>query len=407
MAANEPTHILDGYKVLDFTQVLAGPTVTRLMAEMGAEIIKIELPPGGDRSRHLPFLRAGRSGYFVQQNRGKKSLCIDMKNPAATSIVRELVKKVDVVVENFAPGVIARMGFDYKSISAINSRIVMCSISLCGQTGPAALKPGFDHIGAALAGVLDMTGDPDGPPLFNTMGIGDISTGVHGLAALLSALLYRERTGKGQWVDVSLVDTYFHYHDLSAQVLSLSGGATKPRRSGGHHYMVCPGGIFKSREGHIFIAALDHQWADLCRTLGRPDMVSDPRFSNNPARVRNSAELISIMENWLQSLGSDAEALQRLDDNRVPNAPVLSVEQAVKHPQLQARRTVRTIRDRVLGEFQVPGFPLRFSAFPDERELEAPFLGENNAEVLEKYLGYSPAAIAELEAAGVLHRGDH
>jgi CoA:oxalate CoA-transferase len=146
------------------------------------------------------------------------------------------VSAVDVMVENFAPGVIARHGLGYPAVREINPRLVMCSISLCGQNGPSAYKPGFDHIGASLAGVLDMTGEADGPPLLNTMGIGDISTGVHGLSAVLAALLYRERSGKGQWVDVSLVDTYFHYHDLSAQALSLSGGAIKPRRSGGHHY---------------------------------------------------------------------------------------------------------------------------------------------------------------------------
>jgi crotonobetainyl-CoA:carnitine CoA-transferase CaiB-like acyl-CoA transferase len=406
MAADRPTHVLDGYKVLDFSQVLAGPTVTRLMAEMGAEVIKLELPPGGDRSRHLPFLRDGRSGYYVQQNRGKKSLCLNMKNPAAIAIVRDLVSKVDVMVENFAPGVIARMGFDYKTVSAINPRIVMASISLCGQVGPSSHKPGFDHIGASLAGVLDMTGDADGPPIFNTMGIGDISTGVHGLSAILAALLYRERSGKGQWVDVSLVDTYFHYHDLSAQLLSLSGGTMKPRRSGGHHYMICPGGIFKSREGHIFIVALDHQWADLCRTIGRPDMIDDERYRINAGRMANSKAVIEIIEKWLQAQSSDESALQQLDANRVPNAPVLSVEQAVKHPQLRARRTVRKIHDRILGEFEVPGFPLRFSEFPGELTLEAPFLGEHNHEVLEQFLGYTPARIRELEAAGIFHRGE-
>jgi crotonobetainyl-CoA:carnitine CoA-transferase CaiB-like acyl-CoA transferase len=400
------THILDGYKVLDFSQVLAGPTVTRLMAEMGAKVIKIELPPGGDRSRHLPYLRDGRSGYFVQQNRGKKSVCIDLKNPVGYSIVRELVSTVDVMVENFAPGVIERHGLGYTTVSALNPRLVMCSISLCGQTGPSAYKPGFDHIGASLAGVLDMTGEVDGPPLLNTMGIGDISTGVHGLSAVLAALLYRERSGKGQWVDVSLVDTYFHYHDLSAQALSLSGGAIKPRRSGGHHYMVTPGGIFKSRDGHIFVVALDHQWPDLCHAIGRSELADDPRFKNNAARTQNAGELIRIIEAWLQAQDSDEEALRRLDENRVPNAPVLSVEQAVNHPQLRERRTVRTIRDRVLGEFQVPGFPLRFSEFPDELTLEAPFLGEHNVEVLKTYLGYSSSRVRELENAGVLFHAD-
>jgi crotonobetainyl-CoA:carnitine CoA-transferase CaiB-like acyl-CoA transferase len=376
------------------------------MAEMGAEVIKIELPPGGDRSRHLPYLRDGRSGYFVQQNRGKKSVCIDLKNPVGYAIVRELVSAVDVMVENLAPGVIARHGLGYATVSAFNPRLVMCSISLCGQTGPSAYKPGFDHIGASLAGVLDMTGEADGPPLLNTMGIGDISTGVHGLSAVLAALLYRERSGKGQWVDVSLVDTYFHYHDLSAQALSLSGGAIKPRRSGGHHYMVTPGGIFKGRNGHIFVVALDHQWPDLCRAMGRSELADDPRFKTNTARTQNAGEVIRIIEDWLQAQDSDEVALRHLDENRVPNAPVLSVEQAVNHPQLRERRTVRKIHDRVLGEFQVPGFPLRFSEFPGELTLEAPFLGEHNAEILHTYLGYSTSRVRELESAGVLFHAD-
>ncbi|MGH7931800.1 MAG: CaiB/BaiF CoA transferase family protein, partial [Candidatus Binataceae bacterium] len=206
MSAEKPRHILDGYKVLDFTQVLAGPTVTRLMAEMGAEIIKVEMAPAGDHSRHLPHIVDGRSGYFVQQNRGKKSLCIDLKDRAGLQIVRDLVPKVDVMVENFAPGVIGRLGFDYKSVSALNPRLVMCSISLLGQTGDFSHKPGYDHVSAAYAGVIDLTGYPDRAPVFTTMGMGDIGTGVHALSAVLSALLYRERAGKGQWVDVSLVD---------------------------------------------------------------------------------------------------------------------------------------------------------------------------------------------------------
>ncbi|HTT77457.1 MAG TPA: CoA transferase [Candidatus Binataceae bacterium] len=404
--ADAPARILDGYKVLDFSQVLAGPTVTRLMAEMGAEVIKVELPPGGDRSRGLPFLRDGRSGYFVQQNRGKKSLCIDLKEAAGRAVIRAMIPKIDVIVENFSPGTIGRLGFDYETVRALNPRIVMCSISLCGQTGPSSYKPGFDHIGASLAGVLDMTGEADGPPLLNTMGIGDISTGVHGFSAVLAALLWRERTGRGQWVDVSLVDTYFHYHDLSAQALSLSGGAIKPRRSGGHHYMITPAGIFKSREGYIFLVALDHQWPDLCRTLGRPDLISDSRFNTTPGRTQNAAELIKIIEDWLQALPSDAEALKRLDENRVPNAPVLSVEEAVKHPQLRARRTVRKIQDRILGEFEVPGFPLRFSEFPEELTLSAPFLGEHNRQILSDYAGYSSGQIRELETARILHYRD-
>jgi crotonobetainyl-CoA:carnitine CoA-transferase CaiB-like acyl-CoA transferase len=186
----------------------------------------------------------------------------------------------------------------------------------------------------------------------------------------------------------------------------LSAGAIKPRRSGGHHYMVTPGGIFKSRDGYIFLVALDHQWPDLCRAIGRSELADAPRFKTIAGRTQNAGEVIRMIEDWLQAQASDQAALARLDQYRVPNAPVLSVEQAMNHPQLLERRTVRKIHDRVLGEFQVPGFPLRFSEFPDELTLEAPFLGEHNAEVLNTYLGYSSSRISELESSGVIFHAD-
>ena len=205
---------------------------------------------------------------------------------------------------------------------------------------------------------------------------------------------------------MSLVDTYFHYHDLSAQVFSLSDGAIKPRRSGGHHYMVSPAGIFKSREGYIFVVALDHQWPNLCRAMGRPELANDPRFKTIAARTENARETIKIIEDWLQAQSSDDSALACLDENRVPNAPVLSVEQAMNHPQLREHRTVRTIRDRLLGEFRVPGFPLRFSDFPGELTLEAPSWASTTRRCSEKYLGYSSSRVKELESAGILGRAD-
>ena len=404
--ANDPVHILDGYKVLDFTQVLAGPTVTRLMAEMGAEIIKVELPPGGDHSRHLPFSRDGRSGYFVQQNRGKKSLCVDLKRPEGAAIVCDLVPKVDVVVENFAPGVIKRLGFGYDAVRELNPAIVMASISLLGQHGELSYKPGYDHVGAAYAGVIDITGYPDRTPVFTTMGMGDVGTGVHTFSAVLTALLHRERTGRGQYIDISLVDCYFHYHDLNVQLISLSGGERGPRRNGPHHFMVCPAGTFKSRDGYVFIVALDQQWPGLARAIGRPELAGDPRFSTNAARAERSAEVIAMIEQWLQEQPNDEAAMRAFDRNRVPIAPVLSVERAMANPHLRQRRTVRKIRDRFLGEFDAPGFPLRFSEFPGELALEAPTLGEHNEMVLRAHLDYSAERIARLHAEGVLVRGD-
>ena len=273
----ELKHILDGYKVLDFTQVLAGPTVTRLMAEMGAEILKVELAPNGEISRGLPYLRNGRSAYFIQQNRGKKSLCIDARHAKGLAILKQLVKQVDVLVENFAPGVIGRLGLDYGSVKALNPKIVMCSISAFGQSGPLSHLPGYDYIAQAYSGITSMIGEKDGQPYFPLPGIGDVSTGVHATAAINGALLYRERTGQGQYVDIALLDAYFHCHELNVQMYSASGGDIKPTRSGTQHYAVCPSGLYKGRETYLFIMALPHQWPSVCKAIGRPDLVPTTR----------------------------------------------------------------------------------------------------------------------------------
>ena len=404
MAETGLKHILDGYTVLDFTQVLAGPTVTRLMAEMGAEIIKVELAPNGEISRSLPYLRNGRSAYFIQQNRGKKSLCIDAKHAKGLAILKQLVKQVDVVLENFAPGVIGRLGLDYETVKALNPRVIMCSISAFGQTGPLSHLPGYDYIAQAYSGITSMIGEKDGQPYFPLPGIGDVSTGVHATAAINGALLYRERTGQGQYVDIALLDAYFHCHELNVQMYSASGGDIKPTRSGTQHYAICPSGLYKGRETYLFILALPHQWSSVCKAIGRPDLVDDPRFVDNEARVQNTEAVVRILEDWIVSLPSDEAALRALEETRVPVAPVLSVEQAVNHPHMRQRQTVRTVTDRAFGEFQIPGMPLRFSAFPDSLPLEAPFLGEHNDEILTHYLAYSAEHVRALEKEGVLKR---
>ena len=241
----QATHVLDGRKVDDFTQFIAGPTVTRMMAQMGADVIKVEIAPDGDRTRVLPFYRDHRSGYFVQQNLGKRSLCLDVKNPAALAIFKELVAKVDVVVENFAPGVIARMGLDYETVRALNPRVVMRSVSTFGQQGPLAHLPGYDFIAQAYSGITYMIGETDGPPEFPTAALGDVSTGVHAALAVVAALLHRERTGAGQYLDIALLDAYFHCHHTAIQMYSLSGGAIKPGRTGHHLSYAAPLGCSK------------------------------------------------------------------------------------------------------------------------------------------------------------------
>lgn len=398
--------ILDGYKVLDFTQVLAGPTTSRYMAELGAEVVKVELAPTGDISRAVPFIRDGRSAYFVQQNRGKKSLCIDARKPAGLAVLKEMIPKFDVLVENYSPQTIARLGLSYDVVKALNPKIVMCSISTYGQSGPMAKRPGYDFIGCASSGVLSMLGEPDSTPVLPQVGIGDITTGVHALSAILAALLHRERKGVGQYVETSLLDCYFSYHDMTVHTVSLSNGEILPRRSGSHHFVVAPLGIFRGKEHPIIVmSGAEHQFPDFCRAMGKPELITDPKFKDIPARKQNIEELKRIVQDWFDAMPSEAETLARLEEYRVPHAPVLNVEEAMAHPHMRERAIVRTIEDRFLGEFQVPGFPLRFSEFPHTRSMQAPTLGEHNAEVLRDYLGYSEARIKQLQADGILQRG--
>jgi crotonobetainyl-CoA:carnitine CoA-transferase CaiB-like acyl-CoA transferase len=404
MSTDAPLGVLEGYKVLDLTQYVAGPTATLMMAEMGAEIIKVELAPGGDKTRFLPVQIEGRSGYYVQHNRGKKSLCIDAKSPEGLAILKALVAKVDVVMENFAPGVIGRMGLGWETVKAINPRVIMCSVSAFGQTGPLANQPGFDTLGAAYAGITSMGGEANGPPYVPMAAVGDVSTGAHAMGAIACALLYRERSGRGQYLDLSLLDTYFHYHDLNVQMHSLTRGEYKPTRAGLHSFYVAPVGIFKGQDGYLIILCpRDDMFAGLCSAMGQPQLTQDSRFLDNESRVKNFRALVEIIENWIASMPSDAAALAAIQEHRVPCAPVLSVEQAVNHPHLRERGTVRKVRDRILGEFDLPGFALRFSEFPTPLNLQAPFLGEHNAEILGHYLGYSREQIEELERRGVLH----
>ena len=370
-------------------------------------MIKIELAPKGDFARGFGAFRDGRSAYYIQQNRGKKSVCVDAKKPAGIEILRALVPKVDVLVENFAPGAIGRMGLGWEDVRKLNPKIVMCSISAFGQTGPLSANPGFDYIAQAYAGVTHMIGDPDTAPALPMLGLGDVSTGTHAMGAVVAALLHRERFGEGQYLDIAILDSYFHCHEMNVQMYSATKGTVDPKRSGTQHTLVSPCGVFRGKQGYlVIIAVLDHQWLALCRTMGRPELATDPRFATNAARVEHRGEVVRLIEEWLATTESDAAALAALQESHIPVAPVLSIGQAIAHPHLRERGTVRTITDRIFGEVEVPGFPLRFSAFPERLPLDAALLGEHNGEVLSQFLGYSQEQIRALETQGVLQSGD-
>ena len=292
---------------------------------------------------------------------------------------------------------------DDEVVRKINPNIVMCSISAFGQEGPLAAHPGFDYIAQAYAAVTDLIGEPDRAPSMPMLAFGDVGTGVHALTAIGYALLDRERNGAGgQWLDISLLDTYFHHHEVSVQAYSASGGKIVPHRSGAHHYAVGPSGIFKAREGHLMILALLHQWPILCRAMGREELIADPQFVDNDARMVNRTEMIAIIEAWLQTLPSDAAALELLEKARIPCAPILSVPQAMAHPHLIERRTVREIEDRLLGKFKIPGMPLRFSKYEVDEDIQAPLLGEHNEEILKQLLLCPPEQVRDWERRKVL-----
>lgn len=399
-----PPRILSNIRVLDFTHALAGPTTTRLMAEMGADIIKVELAPRGDMTRAMSYYKDGRSGYFIQQNRGKKSLCLDLRKSESVDLIKRLVVDTDVLIENYSPGVITDMGLGWEVLREINPQLIFCSISAFGQTGPLSHLPGFDYMGQAYSGVTSLLGYPDEAPLMPAISIGDVNTGVHALAAINGALFYRSQGGGGQYLDCSLLDSYFHCHDLSVQLYSKTPERKQPTRNGRHHPAVAPDGIYRGRDSCMFvIAATAKQWQALCAAIGRPELLDDPRFATNAKRVANLPALIEIIEGWIQAQPSDDAARATLEAARVPVAPVLSPAQAMQHPHLIERGTVRTIRDRGLGELQIPGMPLRFSACPDLPELEAPYLGEHNASILRERLALSDAEIGQLVANQVLH----
>jgi crotonobetainyl-CoA:carnitine CoA-transferase CaiB-like acyl-CoA transferase len=401
------TPYLEGIRVLDFSQYLAGPACTRLLAEMGADVIKVEIPPYGDPTRATTPRRNRRSAYYVQQNRGKRSLCIDVLRPEGVEVVKELVPHVDVVVENYSPGVMARRGLGYDDLRAINPRIIMASVSGFGQTGPLASKTAFDFIAQAYTGIMHMTGEPDGPPTFVGAGIADTSTGVHAFAAIGYALFRRDRTGEGAHIDVAMVDAMYHMQEMGVSSASMTGGEWKAMRTGRHYQPVAPAGTFKGPQGWIVVFCVQNQIPSLWAAMGRPELAGDERFATNPQRVDHRDELTELIETWMAGFDTDREVLDVLELHRVPCGPVLSPEAlADAHPHFLERGTVREVTDKLAGTMLIPGFPIRFSDAPPEPDLVTPDLGEHNREILAELLGYDDATVDALEADGVLASKD-
>jgi CoA:oxalate CoA-transferase len=395
--------ILENVRILDLTQYLSGPSATRMLSELGAEVIKVELGPNGDPSRLLPFVEGNTRSYYTQQNRGKNSICVDFSKKEGHDLVRSMALESDIVVENFGPGVLERKGLAWDDLHALDDSLIMASISAFGKEGPLSHLQGFDLMGQALSGMMHLTGEADGPPQFTGSPIADCAAGLVLFGAIGHALFHKERTGRGQYIEVNLVDPVFHMHSIAVQGHSATKGAWAQARSGRQFGIVVPSGTYKGPDGWIVIQVLERQWPRFCEAMEKIELATDPKFCTGNARIENAEELINIVEIWMQSFASNEAALQWLENHRIPAAPVLSPVEAMNHPHFIEGGMVRNVDDPTFGQLAVTGLPVKFSeSSQPDREPLPEFLGQSNRSVLGRILGLSTADIEELEKTGVV-----
>jgi CoA:oxalate CoA-transferase len=394
--------LLAGVKVLEFCQFFAGPTASRMMADMGAEVVKVEFAPHGDHLRGYAPQKGGFSAIFMLENRGKQSVCLDVAKEEGRQIARGLAARTDVLIENYSPGVLNRRGLGWEDLRRLNPRLIMCSISGFGQTGPWSHRNGNDTMAVAMSGLTHLTGDPNGAPSYIGASIADANAGIHAFSAICAALFNRAQTGAGRYLDISLVESLFNLHDLPLARYVISNGADNPMRTGSRLSGPTPCGIFKARDGYVILTVLMHQWENFANTIGKPELLSDPRFNPPEERARHMPELFEIIEQWLQSFLTRDEPLRILAEHRVLSAPVLDLGEAINHPQMKARGVMREVEHPGVGPIALPRAPFRVSEASVEIRGRTAYLGEHNETVLERYLGYSKDKVAELTRAGVL-----
>jgi formyl-CoA transferase len=399
---------LQGIRVVDLTRALAGPYCTMMLGDLGADVIKVERPGRGDESRGWgpPFVGVpygpypGESAYFIICNRNKRSITVDLKSREGQQIVRRLAGRSDVFVENFRSGTLDSMGLGYEDLRAENPRLVVCSISGYGRTGPCADWPGYDFIIQAEGGMMGITGPEEGPPYRVGVPIVDITAGMFATSAILAALRGRDLTGAGQLVDVSLLDTQVA---LLANVAGnyLVGGA-EPRRFGNAHPNIAPYEAFRARDRWFALAAANEgQWTALCEVIGRPDLSSDPRFETNVARLSNRAELCAVLNELFTHRDAD-EWLADLRRAGLACGPINTVADVFAHRQARPRSLAVEVQHPTAGPVRLTGFPYKLSDTPAEVRYPPPLLGEHTQEVLIDLLGYPAEEVAGLRQRQVV-----
>jgi len=391
---------LQGVRVLDLTRVLAGPFCTMQLADMGAEVIKIERPGVGDDSNIYGPFKNGQSSYFMYLNRGKKSIELNFKNPEAVIIFKKLVEKSDVVVENFKPGVVDKLGIGYRELKEVNPKIVYASISGFGQYGPYREKPAYDLVAQAMGGLMSITGFPENPPTRVGSSIGDVSAGLYAAFGIMLALYNREKTGKGQYVDVAMMDSVFSF--CESNIVRYTIGNILPTRVGSRHPLSAPFDLYKAKDGYVVIAVANETLMDkLCHVMDKPELHVDPRFETDAKRSENAQELKTIIEQWLGNY-TVKEAVQILLENSIPSSEVLNIAEVCNDPQVAAREMLIEIEHPIAGKIKIPGNPVKLSETPCEIKKPAPLLGQHNEEVLKELLGYDEAYIKKLKEEHVI-----
>ncbi|SAI58645.1 acyl-CoA transferase [Bordetella trematum] len=400
---------LQGIRVLDLSRILAGPWCTQNLADLGADVIKIERPDTGDDTRAWgpPYIKdgAGRdsaeSAYYSSANRNKRSVRADIASPQGAALIRELAQDSDILVENFKVSGLQKYGLDYDSLSTLNPRLIYCSVTGFGQDGPYARRPGYDFMIQGMGGLMSITGErdelPGGGPQKAGVAVTDIITGMYATVAVLAALQERHRSGLGQHLDIALLDS--HVAMLANQNANYFNSGQAPRRAGNAHQNVVPYQVFAAADGHLIVATgNESQYRAYCHAIGAPGLAEDPRFVTNHLRVTHRDTLVALLADIMRQRTRD-DWISRLEAAGVPCGPINDIAQAFAHPQAQARQLRRSLPHPLGGMADVTASPLRFSASPVVYRAAPPLLGQHTEEVLRDLLGKSPQAIADYVAS--------
>ncbi len=392
---------LEGVRVLDLTRVLAGPFCTMMMADLGAEVVKVEVPGTGDDSRGFGPFKDGKSLYYITINRGKKSVALDLKKEEGRALLLKLARKSDILVENFRPGTMEKLGLGWDVLKKENPRLIYAAVSGFGHSGPDSRKPAYDILVQARGGMMSITGWPSSPPTRVGMSTGDITAALFGASGILAALYEREKTGTGQKVDVAMLDCQLAILENALVRYQVEGKAPAPL--GTRHPTITPFQAFRASDAWFVVAVgNDSLWKTFCDALDRPDLLADPRFATNGDRTKNIADLSPELERVFARRKA-AEWIALLEGAGVPSAPVNSVDKVMQDPQLLARNMLVTVEDRDVGTVTIPGNPIKMERLPESGSRPpAPDIGQDTVEVLEGVLGLGAAEIEALKAAGAL-----